>query len=98
MDLELDVDGVQALLQDALRASVERRGDALCADLGNGDFVEGPSQSRIEEILDVLRADDVLAWELNAIGDWQKVPTTTGVDSHETMANMALERRENASA
>jgi polyphosphate kinase len=55
-------------------------------------------QERIEEILDVLRDDDVLAWELNGSGDWQKVPTTVGVDSHETMARLALERREKAPA
>jgi polyphosphate kinase len=54
-------------------------------------------QERIEEILDVLRTDDVLAWELDGIGDWHKVPTAVGVDSHETMANLALERRETAS-
>ena len=55
-------------------------------------------QERIEEILDVLRDDDVLAWELDGSGEWQKVPTTVGVDSHETMARLALERREKAPA
>ncbi len=50
-------------------------------------------QERIEQILDVLRADDVLAWELEANGDWHKVLTTEGVDSHETLAQLALERR-----
>ncbi len=55
-------------------------------------------QERIEEILDVLRADDVLAWELTGTGEWQKVPTTVGVDSHETMARLALERSEKAPA
>jgi len=55
-------------------------------------------QERIEEILDVLRDDDVLAWELSATGEWRKVPTTVGVDSHETLATLALERREKAPA
>ncbi len=55
-------------------------------------------QERLEEILDVLRADDVLAWELDATGEWRKVPTTVGVDSHETLGRLALERREKAGA
>lgn len=55
-------------------------------------------QERIEEILDVLRADDMLAWELGSSGEWQKVPTSAGIDSHETLARLALERRENPPA
>jgi len=55
-------------------------------------------QARIEEILDVMRADDVLAWELHADGEWRKVTTEVGIDTHETLAQRALERRSGADA
>lgn len=53
-------------------------------------------QERIEEILDVLRADDTLAWELTTDGTWRKVASGIGVDSHETLARLAVQRREDA--
>lgn len=53
-------------------------------------------QERIEEILDTLRADDVLAWELAPNGEWQKVPTDVGIDTHATMQRLALQRSKEA--
>ncbi|NND02334.1 MAG: polyphosphate kinase 1 [Acidimicrobiia bacterium] len=55
-------------------------------------------QARIEEILDTLRADDVLAWELTPDGEWHKVPTDTGIDTHTTMQQLALQRSKEAPA
>ena len=43
-------------------------------------------RARLDEILDVNLADDVLAWELGADGTWQKVPTVVGVDTHRALA------------
>ena len=47
--------------------------------------------SRLDEILAVSLADDVLAWELGPAG-WQKVPTVTGLDSQLRFEELALER------
>jgi len=43
---------------------------------------------RLEEILSVNLADDVLAWELGADG-WRKVPTKDGVNAHERLMALA---------
>jgi len=51
-------------------------------------------QERIEGILDTLREDDVLAWQLDGSGSWSKIPTSVGTDSHETLARLALARRD----
>ena len=47
--------------------------------------------SRLDEILAVALADDVLAWELGPAG-WQKVPTVAGLDSQLRFEELALER------
>ena len=47
--------------------------------------------ARLDEILDVALADDVLAWELGPAG-WQKVPTAAGVHSQHRLEELALER------
>ena len=49
-------------------------------------------QQRLEEILQNNLADDVLAWTLNAEGDWRKVPTVRGVDTHRVLQERATER------
>jgi polyphosphate kinase len=46
---------------------------------------------RLEEILSVSLADDVLAWELAAKG-WRKVPTKIGVNAHERLQALAEAR------
>ena len=45
---------------------------------------------RLQQILDVSLADDVLAWELGPDGSWHKVPTVRGLNSHERFKEMAL--------
>ena len=49
-------------------------------------------QFRIDEILDVALSDDVLAWEMQPDGSWQRVPPRTGTDSHVTLQALALAR------
>ena len=47
--------------------------------------------ARLEEILAVNLADDVLAWKLGPKG-WAKVPTKTGVDTHARLQELAEAR------
>ncbi|MBA2641327.1 MAG: RNA degradosome polyphosphate kinase, partial [Actinobacteria bacterium] len=47
--------------------------------------------ARLEEILVVNLADDVLAWELGPNG-WTKVPTEIGIDAHARLRELAEER------
>jgi polyphosphate kinase len=47
--------------------------------------------SRLEEILVVNLADDVLAWELGPHG-WAKVPTKIGINAHERLQELAEAR------
>jgi polyphosphate kinase len=47
--------------------------------------------ARLEGILEICLADDVLAWELSADGAWSKVPTVVGLNSHRRFQELALE-------
>jgi polyphosphate kinase len=49
-------------------------------------------QARLEEILAVVFADDLLAWELQPDTTWRRVPTVAGVDSQRTLQARARER------
>jgi polyphosphate kinase len=51
---------------------------------------------RLEEILRVCLADDMLAWELGPDGIWAKVPTTRGLDTHRRLEALSLERARGA--
>ena len=56
-------------------------------------------RARLQSILDVCLADDVLAWELSADGAWSKVPTVMGLNSHRRFQELALDRaRSNGAA
>jgi len=48
-------------------------------------------RQRLQSILDVSLADDVLAWELGPDGGWRKVPTVRGLNSHNRFKELALE-------
>ena len=48
-------------------------------------------RARIQDILDICIADDVLAWELHADGSWHRVPTAVGLNSHRRFQELALE-------
>ena len=47
---------------------------------------------RLDEILQVTFADDVLSWELRPDGGWSKVPTDHGLDAQETLMGLAAIR------
>ena len=49
-------------------------------------------QFRLDEIIDVLMADDELAWELGGDGQWARLPTERGVNAHDTLQGLAQAR------
>jgi polyphosphate kinase len=51
-------------------------------------------QGRLEEILQVNLADDLLAWELTDDSSWRRVEPTRGVDTHLTLHDRARRRSE----
>lgn len=57
--------------------------------------IEDPAlQRRLQQVLDVDLADDVLAWRLDADATWHRiVGSGAPVDTHATLESMALERR-----
>jgi len=48
-------------------------------------------RQRLQQILDVSLADDVLAWELGPDGSWRRVPTMRGLNSHNRFKELAIE-------
>ncbi|MEX2279132.1 MAG: polyphosphate kinase 1 [Acidimicrobiia bacterium] len=71
---------------DLMERNLDRRVEALAP-------VEDPDlQFRLDEIIEVSFADDVLAWQLGSDGVWSKVPTELGVDIHITLRGLAEAR------
>jgi len=71
---------------DWMTRNLSRRVEALTP-------VEDPRlQRRLEEILAVNLADDLLAWELGADGRWRRVACRRGVDTHLTLQERARRR------
>ncbi len=71
---------------DMMERNLDRRVEALAP-------VEDPDlQFRLDEILEVCLADDALAWALGPDGEWSKVPTVLGVDTHLTLRGLAEAR------
>ncbi|HKW58981.1 MAG TPA: polyphosphate kinase 1 [Candidatus Dormibacteraeota bacterium] len=46
---------------------------------------------RLQQILDVALADDLLAWELGPDGSWRKVSAVRGLNSHNRFKELAIE-------
>jgi len=49
-------------------------------------------RQRLQQILDIELADDVLAWELGPDGAWRRVPSVHGLNSQNRFKELALER------
>jgi polyphosphate kinase len=49
-------------------------------------------QQRLDEILEAVFADDVLASELGPDGVWRRVPTERGLDAQAELIRLATER------
>jgi polyphosphate kinase len=73
---------------DLMPRNLDRRVEAL-APIADERLVD-----RLEEILDVARSDDRLAWELGPDTVWRRVPTRIGLESHETLQERARRRSE----
>jgi polyphosphate kinase len=48
--------------------------------------------ARLDEILEVSLADDVLSWELTPDGRWHKAPTVQGINAQQRLQEAAAER------
>ncbi len=71
---------------DMMERNLDRRVEALVD-------VQAPRiQSRLREILEVVLADDELAWELQSDGSWLKVPTVKHFNAQRHFQELALSR------
>jgi len=70
---------------DLMPRNLDRRVEAVVP------VTDSKLRQRLQQILDVSLADDVLAWELGPDGAWRHVTTTRGVNSHNRFKELALE-------
>jgi polyphosphate kinase len=71
---------------DLMPRNLDRRVEAITP-------VTDPAlRARLDEILRVNLADDVLAWELAADGTWHRVPCRRGIETHRVLAAAACAR------
>jgi len=71
---------------DLMQRNLDRRVEAVIP-------VTDPAlRARLDEVLDILLADDVLAWTLDGDGTWTKVPTERGVNTQQRLQELAAER------
>ena len=80
--------GVQYYLgsADMMERNLDRRVEAVVPVL------DAALCGRLQEMVDVSLADDVLAWELGPDGCWTKIPTKQGIDSQAALMEKARER------
>lgn len=72
---------------DLMPRNLDRRVEALAP-------IESPElQGRLAELIEVELADDVLAWQLDADGQWARVATDGTSDAHQRLSELALARR-----
>ncbi|HUF83801.1 MAG TPA: polyphosphate kinase 1, partial [Acidimicrobiia bacterium] len=71
---------------DLMPRNLDRRVEAVLR------VIEPRLRARLEEILDLVLADDVLAWELGPDDQWQPIPGEGGVDVHVRFQELALAR------
>jgi polyphosphate kinase len=71
---------------DMMPRNLDRRVEALMP-------VSDPDlEFRLDEILDVVLADDTLAWELRHDGTWERIEAERDVDTHVALQELALAR------
>jgi polyphosphate kinase len=71
---------------DLMPRNLDRRVEAMLR------VTDPRSRDRLDEILELNEADDLLAWQLEADGTWHRVPTTIGIESHERFQELAIAR------
>jgi polyphosphate kinase len=71
---------------DLMPRNLDRRVEALAP-------IEDPDlQFRLDEVIEVLLADDNLAWELDAGGAWSRAVGSAVVDTHTALQDLATTR------
>ena len=70
---------------DLMPRNLDRRVEAVVP------VADSRLRQRLQQILDVSLADDVLAWELGPDGSWRRVPTMRGLNSHNRFKELAIE-------
>ncbi|MPZ52802.1 MAG: polyphosphate kinase 1 [Acidimicrobiia bacterium] len=68
---------------DLMPRNLDRRVEALTP------ITDPRLRGRLDETLEVLLADDELAWELDSNGTWTRVPIETGVNAHVSLQGLA---------
>lgn len=71
---------------DLMPRNLDRRVEAMLR------VIDPRSRARLDEILALNLADDVLAWTLEPEGNWRKVPTVEGCESHVRFQELAVAR------
>ena len=71
---------------DLMPRNLDRRVEAMLR------VTEPNLRARLDEILELNLADDVLAWTLEPDGTWRKVPTVVGLESHVRFQELAVAR------
>jgi polyphosphate kinase len=71
---------------DLMPRNLDRRVEALTPVTDEG------LQARLDEVLDVALADDVLAWTLGSDGHWSRAPEGGTVESHVALQELTVER------
>lgn len=70
---------------DMMPRNLDRRVEALAP-------IAAGLKPRLAEVIEIELSDDVLAWELGPEGTWHKVPTVVGVNTHERLQELAVDR------
>jgi polyphosphate kinase len=71
---------------DMMQRNLDRRVEVLAP-------VRAPTlRARLDELLDVLQADDLFASELGPDGNWRRVSTTANIDAQSELERLALAR------
>jgi polyphosphate kinase len=71
---------------DLMPRNLDRRVEAV-TPVGDAGLA-----ARLDEILEIALADDVLSWALDAEGRWHKVPTVFGINAQHRLQEAAAER------
>ena len=72
---------------DVMPRNLDKRVEAMLR------VTEPNLRARLDEILELNLADDVLAWTLEPDSTWRKVPTVVGLDSHVRFQELAVAAR-----
>jgi len=71
---------------DVMPRNLDKRVEAMLR------VTEPNLRARLDEILELNLADDVLAWTLEPDSTWRKVPTVVGLESHVRFQELAVAR------